>query len=210
VWLAGGHGARLAIIPVASRQEITREVYPRVFREMGAAECWIVDPDENQVDMPIVRGALEAASGIIITGGDQRLLTRLLKGTLTHQVVLECLTRGTPVYTTSASTSALSDIMVAGLEEDDSVRIEPGLGFLPGITIETHVEQRGRHHRLDEMMRRNVNQMVMGIDENTALVFEPETSRGHVRGTGGVTIHSMLGRTQHYRVGETIELESYV
>ena len=71
---------------------------------------------------PAVEPALGHATGICITGGDQKLLVHILRGTLTARCLLDALYNGKPIFTTSASTVALSDPMVAGLEDDDSLR----------------------------------------------------------------------------------------
>jgi cyanophycinase len=188
VHVAGGAAARIAVIPVASRMDVTRQAYPDMLRSMGAGDVWIVDPEGDQANHPAVADALGHASGICVTGGDQKRLMRELGGTLAARCLEERLEAGTPLFTTSAGTMALSDVMVAGLDDDDRIRFGEGLGLLPGITIETHVNTRGRYGRLVEVVERGVNALTMGIDENTALVFEPRSSRGFVLGAGEVVL----------------------
>jgi cyanophycinase-like exopeptidase len=147
-----------------------------------------VDPEGPQCNDPLVRPSLEAATGIAITGGDQKRLCRQLNGTFTREVILERLQAGTPVFCTSASTVGLADRMIAGLADDDSVLVEEGLSILPGLTIETHVTQRDRYGRLVELCERRANPVILGLDENTALFFIPNTSRAVVRGPGHVFV----------------------
>lgn len=213
VHLAGGSAARIAIVPVASRVPQTREVYRSLFYGMGAADVWIVDPEGEQSNDPVIENALRHASGIVITGGDQKLLVRELENTLAARSLLAALEHGSTIFTTSAGTMALSDMMVAGLEDDDTLRIRPGLGFLPGITIETHVDTRRRHARLDELITRRVNPLIMGIDENTAAVFEPNSSRALVLGVGQVVVMGEEGPASDcpsYRAGQFFDLADLV
>jgi cyanophycinase len=205
VALAGARDARIVSIPVASRLTDSRTYYPELFQGLGASDSWIVDPDESQVNDPIVRPSIEAATGVFLAGGDQKLLCRKLRGTLTAQVMLDCLRSGRPLLTTSAGTNALSDMMIAGLDDDDSVRIMPGLGWLPGITFETHVDTRDRYARLAEVFERRINPVVVGIDENTALVFTPHTARARVVGAHGVSIHSVRIGLRWCGAGEEVD-----
>jgi cyanophycinase len=186
--LAGGPFARLVTVPVASYVREMSKIYFDILHEYGIQEVWHVDPEGEQCNWPIIRPSLLAASGIVITGGDQKRLAVQLVGTLVVEVVLEALRTGIPVYCTSASTVGLSDHMIGGLAEDDSVMMMPGLGILPGITIETHVTQRDRHGRLTELAARHVNPVLLGLDENTALFFIPGTSKAVVRGPGQVVV----------------------
>lgn len=207
VGLAGGRAARIAVVPVASTLDATRLGYTGLLKSLGASDVWMVDPEGDQADHPAVEAALRCASGICITGGDQKRLARSLSSTLTVRVLSAQLSAGTPVYTTSASSAALSDVMVAGLDDDDRVRVQPGLGILPGLTFETHLNTRNRHARLDDLVAREVNTLIVGIDENTALLFAPGTCRATVLGIGEVVVMGRRVEASRYHSGEVIDLE---
>lgn len=206
VALAGGPAARIAVVPVASSLEATRGGYTKLFRSMGAREVWIVDPDEEQVNHPAVEDALRDATGICITGGDQKLLARSLADSLTLRTMVSRLRGGTAVYTTSAGTAALSDYMVAGLDHDDRVRVLPGLNILPGLTFETHLDTRARHQRLSDVAARKINALTIGIDENTALLFLPGTCQARVLGTGEVIVLGDGVEPRFLRSGTLLDL----
>lgn len=210
---AGGAEARLAIIPVASWQLSTIEVYTDMFRGLGARDTWQVDPEGEQSNSPVVDEALGQASGIVFTGGDQKRLARELGGTRTLRVLERALESGTPVYTTSAATMALSDVMLGGLDDAGQIILERGLGLLPGLTIETHVDTRNRHGRLAALVARAETTLTVGLDENTALVFEPLTSRAHILGTGSVILLAREGPAAdapRFRAGESFDLADMV
>ncbi|MHB2015825.1 MAG: cyanophycinase [Candidatus Xenobia bacterium] len=189
ITMAGGASSRIAVIPVASYVPEMGQIYRERLLRLGAGEITVVDPDEGQVNHPAVWDSIEACTGICVTGGDQKRLSRLLRDSLLLHAVVEALQAGIPVYCTSASTVALSDHMVGGLDDDDTLRIMPGLDILPGVTIETHVTQRGRLGRLEELLARKINPVIVGIDENTALQFIPQTTSCTVIGCNNVRIH---------------------
>lgn len=210
---AGGDQARLAIIPVASWRLSTAEMYIDMLRQMGARDAWVVDPEGDQTDHPAVDDALGHASGIVITGGDQKRLARELGGTRALRSLERALDGGTPVYTTSAGTMALSDVMVGGLDDEGAVILQRGLGVLPGLTIETHVDTRQRHGRLTELVGRAETTLTIGIDENTAMVFEPACSRVHILGTGSVAVMAREGPAAdapRFGAGQSFDLADMV
>lgn len=185
---AGGDQARVAVLPVASWRPSTAEMYLEMFGQLGARDVWIVDPEGEQANHPAVEDAIGHASGIVITGGDQKRLANQLRNTLTQGALERALEDGIPIYTTSAGTMALSDVMIGGLDDDGRIVLLDGLGLLPGLTIETHVDTRQRHDRLMQVAQRRANALTVGIDEDTAMAFEPLSSRVHVLGTGSVVL----------------------
>ena len=187
-------------------------MYVDMFSQLGARDIWVVDPEGEQADHPAVDDALAHASGIVLTGGDQKRLARQLRGTRALNALEQALERGTPVYTTSAGTMALSDVMIAGLDVEARVILEDGLSMLPGLTIETHVNTRNRHGRLTELLGRQVNALVVGLDEDTALVFEAHSSRALVLGTGSVVFLAREGAAANaprFHAGDTIDLADF-
>jgi cyanophycinase len=79
------------------------------------------------------------------------------------------------------------------------VELGSGLGFLPGVLIDQHFEQRGRLRRLLAAIAQHPHELCVGVDEDTALVVD-----GHafeVFGTGSVTVIDAGGLT-HTNLGE--------
>jgi cyanophycinase len=212
-WRCGGDQARLAIMPTASYMDFTGSAYVDIFRGFGVNDLWIVDPRGDAVNDNVVYQALAGATGIIITGGDQKQLSEVWRGSLVVEALLDRLRNGCHMFVTSASTVALSDYMVAGIDWDDQLWTTHGLNLLPGITFETHVTQRGRHPRLSELAQRGVNPVILGLDEDTALEFQPWTARALVIGTGAAHVHlhgSQGWRELTFRVGDTLDVEALI
>ncbi len=63
----------------------------------------------------------------------------------------------------------------------------PGLGFLPGVVIDSHFAERGRIGRLLGAVVQNPRNLGVGIDENTAIVVEGQ-QRFRTIGSGAVYV----------------------
>src|SRR6266540_1704504 len=85
VRLAGGGSARVLIVSTASSlgDEIT-DLYRTVFTELGVAEIDALRPrTREQAEQPATAAAVERASGIFLTGGNQHRLV-LVSGAVLH------------------------------------------------------------------------------------------------------------------------------
>lgn len=85
----------------------------------------------------------------------------------------------------------MPDIMILGgasvsYPSLDAVEIGPGMGFLPGITIDQHFSQRGRLGRLLAALVQKPALLGIGIDEDTAIIVEGDEFR--VVGQGVITV----------------------
>jgi hypothetical protein len=80
--LCGGPGARIAIIPVASRLPRTGAEYADAFRRHGASDVAVLD-FHSRVDSehPELLDELARCDGVFFTGGDQVRLAEVLGGT---------------------------------------------------------------------------------------------------------------------------------
>src|SRR5207253_981264 len=81
--LAGNEQARVVVIPAASTQPgRVGELYHALFRDLGAAEVEVVHVDTRLEAQDEGRvAALNAATAIFLTGGNQLRLATLLGGT---------------------------------------------------------------------------------------------------------------------------------
>lgn len=68
--------------------------------------------------------------------------------------------------------------------------LAPGLGFLPGIVFDQHFSQRGRLNRLVRAVACIEAEEVtgLGVDEDTAFVFDLARDTGHAVGRGTITL----------------------
>jgi cyanophycinase len=180
VELAGGKKARIIVCSSPSEDvEGTLERYRRVFEKIGVAEVVGAPIEErNEADTPELLEAVERATGVFFTGGDQLRLTALIAGThfsegIRHRLFNE----GLVVAGTSAGAAAMSSVMLIGGSNEGSVRradvsLAPGLGLWRDTVVDTHFNQRGRVSRLMTVFAHNPQVLGIGIDENTAVEVE--------------------------------------
>ena len=113
--LAGGADARVVVISTASSlgDEAT-ELYLSLFRQMGVTDVRgmrpLVREDAND---PRQVSALEDATAIFMTGGNQLRLSSVIGGTLLGKTLAERHRHGAMVAGTSAGASAIASHMVA-------------------------------------------------------------------------------------------------
>lgn len=137
--------------------------------------------------------ALARAGGVFFTGGDQLNLTTKLGGTPVWAGIKDVFARGGTIAGTSAGASAMSRTMIVHGGDtrshrlSEAIHMAPGLGFVDGLIIDQHFAQRGRVARLLAAVAQNPSVLGVGIDEDTAIVFEtPERFR--VLGSGAVYV----------------------
>jgi cyanophycinase len=173
--LAGGRSSHLVIIPTASSFALeVSEAYTDVFTRLRGGEVSVVHPTtRREAGNPEMVAALDAATGIFITGGSQVKLAQNIVGTAVGDAVVRAYERGAVIAGTSAGASIMSRYMISLGEEGLTPRqrasqISAGLGLLEDIIIDQHFDQRGRYGRLMSMVAASPNLLGLGIDENTA------------------------------------------
>ncbi len=192
---AGGSQARVTIVPAASGiPDVLGALYQRLFREMGAAQVWVLDirnPIESR--NPAALEVIQQSNGIFFTGGDQERLAEVLAPTDLMQVIRQqCLQGQTVIAGTSAGASALGTQMIARGYSGESptpgmVTVKHGLGILPNLLIDQHFHNRNRLTRLITAVAYHPQCWGLGIDENTAAVIRADNTI-EVLGTGSVTL----------------------
>jgi cyanophycinase len=192
--LAGGTDATIAVISTASSLGAEAgQRYRQVFTELGATAVHtlhaVTRPQAN--DDAAVR-AVNDATGIFMTGGNQLRLASTLGGTRLADAILERFRLGAVVAGTSAGASAMSSHMIAfgasgATPKQRMAQIAAGLGVLPGVIIDQHFQQRNRLGRLLSLIAQNPSLLGLGIDEDTAGVVGPDHVL-EVIGRGSVTI----------------------
>ena len=208
--LAGGDGARIAIVPTASEEpQEAGERYVKVFRKLGAAEAdWMRVEMREDANAEPALDLLRNATGIFITGGDQARLVALLAGTL----VMECIrlrnAEGIIVAGTSAGASIVSAHLmsggtgIAGNSNDAAARkgmveLVAGFGLLQDVIVDQHFSQRGRMGRLLATFAANPGLLGIGLDEDTAVLIDREGTL-EVLGSNMVTIIDGREATSDY------------
>jgi cyanophycinase len=194
VTLAGGAEARVAVISTASSlgDEAT-ELYTSLFHQLGIPDVRglrpLVREDANQ---PSAVEAVNDATGIFMTGGNQLRLSSVIGGTALGKAIIDRHRRGAIVAGTSAGASAISTYMVAfgtsgTTPKQRMTQMSAGLGLLPGVIIDQHFEQRNRIGRLLALVAGSPALLGIGIDEDTAALVSPAGVL-EVLGKGSVTI----------------------
>jgi len=194
VALAGGRDARIAVISTASAlgDEAT-ELYRSLFRSMGVREVRGLRPlSRDEADDPRLCDALEDATAIFMTGGNQLRLASVIGGTLLGRTIIERHRHGVVVAGTSAGASAMSSHMVSfgtpgATPKQRMTQMSAGLGLLPGVIVDQHFEQRNRMGRLLALVAQSPSLLGMGIDEDTAALVGPSGVL-EVLGKGSITI----------------------
>jgi cyanophycinase len=193
VRLAGGSKARLIVMTVASEApDEVGALYQQVFERLGARHVQVLDVRQrDQAGDPTLLGAVEKATAVFFTGGDQMRITNLLGGTAVDRLLRHRHEEGLVLGGTSAGAAMMSGTMIVqGLSEATprvgNVTTGPGMEFLRGAIIDQHFGQRGRWGRLLEALAQSPHQLGLGIDEDTALVIQGDEFE--VIGCGAVTV----------------------
>lgn len=199
VALCGGPSARIAILPTAS--SVPMEVgarYQELFRALGADAATVVHIHRRaDAERDSAVQAIQSATGIFLTGGDQVKLVGLIGGTPVGEAIRQRHEAGAVIGGTSAGASAQSLHMIAfgksgSLPRQRMIQLAPGLGLCPQLIIDQHFRQRDRIGRLMSAVALNPALLGVGIDEDTALVIAPE-GIAEVYGTHSVTVVDAAG-----------------
>lgn len=207
VEMAGGKKARIVVCSSPSAEpERKVEVYGKLFEKIGVAEVYGAPlTDRNEAEREEHVEAVERATAVFFTGGDQLRLTALVAGTRFGERIRERLYGERLVVAgTSAGAAAMSSVMIIGGPDTGTVRREdvelaPGLGYWRDTVVDTHFNQRGRVHRLLTLFAHNPQVLGIGLDENTAIDLVPG-DRFTVLGSGAVMVFN--GRVTHTNAPE--------
>lgn len=208
---SGGLQARIVVMTAATG--LPGEVgadYINVFERLGAEDVRVVDTDRREdASDPKAIEAVEQATGVFFTGGNQARITEYIKDTELDAALHKRFSEGVVIAGTSAGAAMMPDMMIVEGESEtnprpDIVTMDRGMGFLPGVVIDQHFAQRGRLGRLLSAVAQQPVALGFGIDENTAIVVN-----GHeveIVGEHSVTIVDVANLT-HNNVEELLKDE---
>jgi cyanophycinase len=208
---SGGLEAQIVVMTVAT--ELPREVgddYIRAFERLGVKNVRIVDTvTREDTSSSSSLEAIEKATGVFFTGGDQARITEILKDTPIEKLLHQKYAQGAVIGGTSAGASMMSDTMI--LEGDSEtnprpeiVEVEEGMSFLPEAIIDQHFAERGRLGRLLAAVARHPDLIGLGIDENKAIVVND--GQFQVVGEGACTVVD-LSEISHNNIKELLHDE---
>lgn len=195
--LAGGQGARFVVLTSASEQpEHSAAFIIANLRRHGArAEFIPVAPLLKSSDYrlaardPTLVAKVRAARGVYFGGGAQERHMQALyddagAATPILQAIWEVYRAGGVVAGSSAGAAIMSSTMFRdapdllgalkfGLTEGPGQQIDRGMGFVGDrVVVDQHFLKRGRLARLLPIMVQKGYQLGVGVDENTAAIFQ--------------------------------------
>src|SRR3954447_316933 len=186
---------KLVVVTIASEvPEEQWENYQKTFRELGVARLEQFDARSREELLERSRPEmLDEGTVVFFAGGDQMKITSRLGGTPLCDRMRQLYTQGALIAGTSSGASVMAEVMMAAGEGEsshqgqESIRLSPGLGLISGVIIDQHFAERGRMGRLLGAVGQNPRLLGIGIDEDTALVFQGH-EQAAVIGSGAVYI----------------------
>jgi cyanophycinase len=189
VELAGGAGARIVVIPLASASPAaTGEAQAAELTALGARATALLF-GRTGADSARVTEAIAAADGVWFSGGVQSRITDAMGRTAAEAALLRRYREGAAIGGTSAGAAIMSTAMITGDErrpggarasaeawitiDRENVVVVPGLGLLPYAIVDQHFVRRRRHNRLLSLVLERPERLGVGIDEGTALIVRP-------------------------------------
>jgi cyanophycinase len=192
--LAGGAEARIVLISTASSLgEAATDLYRQLFADLGIHRLVGLQPvTREEANDQDTAEAIDAATGIFLTGGNQLRLALVCGGTVLGQALIRAHGRGAVVAGTSAGASAVSSHMIAfgasgATPKHRMAQLAAGLGLLDNVVVDQHFEQRTRLGRLLAVVAQSPSLMGLGLDEDTAAIVYPDQTL-EVIGRGAVTL----------------------
>lgn len=184
--LAGGNAAKVAIVAEAAPENGPGSL--AMWKRSGAASVDLI----NAQNVSAAKKILADADLIWLPGGLQGLFMNRVNQVGLTEIIRERFNRGAVVAGTSAGAAVMSNVMIGGQSDLDSLRaggapyLMPGLGLWPEAIVDQHFLQKGRFNRLTLATIDYPQLIGVGIDEETAVVVH-----GHefeVIGENNVTV----------------------
>lgn len=218
VALAGGKGARIAVLPTAAQTPAKEAQLTVDALNRYGARAFVVPVApmlagtdvRKAADDPALAEAIRKAGGAFFTGGDQARITgSLRRADGSNTAVLDALwalyRRGGVIAGTSAGAAIMSSTMfydpplevmpVLKNGVADGKDVAPGLGFIgDDVFVDQHFLARGRFGRMLPAMMAKGYTLGLGIDENTAAVVGPSRDVT-VIGYRGALVLDLAGAT---------------
>jgi cyanophycinase len=191
--LAKGPRARVVVMTVATDDPAAAAAeYRAAFKRLGVDDVKAVDVSSRADTLKAeALEAIEQATGLFFTGGDQLHITSLLGGTEMQALIHRRYEKGLVIGGTSAGAAMMSNSMILGGPADESpkvgcVEIGPGMDLIIGAVIDTHFSQRGRYGRLLTAVAHYPQDLGLGLDEKTAMIVH--RNEFEVAGEGAVVV----------------------
>jgi cyanophycinase len=206
--LLDGRPPRAVFLPTAAGLEGPERVDAWVqlgrghYRGMGVEPVPLLVLDRASADDPDLAAQIEGAGLVYLSGGDPGYLATTLAGSRVWDAIVTAWRAGAALAGCSAGACALSE---ATFDVRPSIVRRPGLAVVPGVIVLPHFDQIERWWPdIVEQFRGELEpgQILVGIDERTAMVGGPH--RFTVHGAGAAWVVDVDGR---HRFGAGDELD---
>lgn len=184
--MAGGKSARVAVIAEANPENGPGSVSQ--WKKAGAAQVSLVNPRDPAAAVKMIQDA----SLIWMPGGLQGVFMNSIEGTGIVEAIRKRYREGAIVGGTSAGAAVMSQKMIGGRSDLDSLRagstpfLMDGLALWPEVIVDQHFLQKGRFNRLALAVLDYPELIGVGIDEETAVFMHGREFE--VVGNGNVTV----------------------
>ncbi|MBZ5620296.1 MAG: DUF3471 domain-containing protein [Acidobacteriia bacterium] len=215
--LAGGSKARIVVIPTAGvTSPAALAMLPPYCSAPGpfaAVHCAVLHTTDRAVaDSADFVAPLKDATGAWLEGGRHWRLADAYLGTRTLKELFSLLDRGGVIGGGSAGATIQGSYMVRGSSNPDDNTImmapghETGFGFFTYVTIDQHVDARGRENDLAVVMKAHPELLGLGLDQSTSITVHGDVIT--VNGPQRVAVwdgkdHDGKGY-YHLRAGDTL------
>ena len=204
----GRRRPRVAIVPATSDVDgvLTRwaEMGRQHFTALGAEVEPVLVRSRADADDPAHAQAVGEADLVYLAGAQADSLCHALAGSLVETTLRQALARGAVVAGCAAGAGVLADHRSGRRRRLGwPFSWQRGLGVIQGVAVAPEYDARPEVLRLLFVLRAPRDNVVVGIDRETAIVGRADTWR--VQGRGRVTVWRGRRRTRH-RDGDVIRL----
>ncbi len=153
---------------------------------------------------------LKACKAVLFSGGNQLRLSSIFGGTEFLDILKEryesehFLIAGTSAGAMAMSLTMIYEGNATNAHLKGEVKITTGLGFIPGVIIDSHFNKRGRFSRLAQAVAANPGTIGIGLGEDTGIVVSNGEELEAI-GSGSVMI--LDGRNIHHNNIADIEFD---
>jgi len=181
---AGGIDAKIVIIPTASSiPDEVGENYRQAFAKLGCKNVTLLNIRSREYsEKPETIELIKDANCIMFSGGNQSKITACISGTIIHDIMLDRYHNeaGFVIAGTSAGAMVMAKEMIAGGSSKEAfikgaVKMYNGLGFIPGLILDTHFIRRGRFGRQSEAVAKFPDLIGIGLAEDTGMIIKNGT-----------------------------------
>jgi cyanophycinase len=178
-----GLNSCIEIVPTASKiPEVVGDEYAKAFRFLGVENVAVLNiKSRGECSSSETLDRVKKADIVFFTGGDQLRLTSIIGGTKLQELLLSKYMNEAFMYAgTSAGAACVSNQMIYQGSSSEAllkgeIKITSGLGFISGVTIDTHFVKRGRIGRLFQAIVSNPKTLGLGLGEDTGLLIQDGT-----------------------------------